>query len=423
MRPHRRPAHVVTIALALFGVLSLALAPVRPARAAPAVSLDDFRLRSSTVDLAARVHTLDGHLAKLGVENLLDQGNRQATPGCSSPAFKGMPAPPAQAFCFDPEDTGHVGGDADVEWVPQGLTTVADAQQDEHWGTHQALLVSWYDKQKAPEKGIRVSFLDPATNRYQNVLLVYPTADDSYEIVGPPNGIHAGGIVWYGNYLYVADTKRGIRVFDMRYIFDLKNTAHGNLSDPNHVGRHGDTYYGFGYRYVMPQVAAWVNAAGPDSDGDDDCEASGAPEFSYLSLDRSQVPDRLISGEYCRNVSGGAHTPYGRVTRWPLDGSTGTLQTGRTDSLVHATEAYRLPVPNVQGAVSNGSTWYLSRSHSEDNGQLITANAGASGSQLSEAGSRVAAIGPEDLSYWPSRRQVWTVTEHAGERALYGLGV
>ena len=38
----------------------------------------------------------------------------------------------------------------------------------------------------------------------------------------PAGGIHAGGIVWHGNLLYVVDTTRGIRVFDMRQIFELE---------------------------------------------------------------------------------------------------------------------------------------------------------------------------------------------------------
>jgi hypothetical protein len=92
--------------------------------------------------------------------------------------------------------------------------------------------VSWYDDAVAPRKGVRVTFLDPNTKRYRHVLLVYPyirkNGWPSYEIVGrPQGGIHAGGILWYGNYLYVVDTRRGIRVFDMRYIFDLQKSSRG----------------------------------------------------------------------------------------------------------------------------------------------------------------------------------------------------
>lgn len=101
------------------------------------------------------------------------------------------------------------------------MTTVADAQQDELWGANQALHVSWHDKRTEPKKGVRITFLEPNARKYRHVLLVYPYTNSkgnpSYEIVGrPQGGINAGGVLWYGNYLYVADTTRGVRVFDMR---------------------------------------------------------------------------------------------------------------------------------------------------------------------------------------------------------------
>ena len=34
--------------------------------------------------------------------------------------------------CFDSADSGTNGGN--IEWIPQGITTVADAQADRFWG-------------------------------------------------------------------------------------------------------------------------------------------------------------------------------------------------------------------------------------------------------------------------------------------------
>ena len=239
---------------------------------APAIGADTtiVPLLNGTRHLEA----LDARLPRLGVQNLLLQANRQARFGglfdpCNEAAFNGRGIEPLH-WCFDDADTGTVGGDqgsGNVEWMPQGVTTVADAQADERWGDRQAVLVSWYDKRLGDEKGVRVSFLDPETGLYQHVLLVYPyvaeNEDPTYEILQTPqNGdrprIHAGGIAWYGNYLYVADTVRGIRVFDMRYIFDLETAGNGNTTDRHQIGLHGGNYYGFGYRYVMPQVDLWV---------------------------------------------------------------------------------------------------------------------------------------------------------------------
>ena len=92
------------------------------------------------------------------------------------------------------------------------------------------------------------------------------------------------------------------------------------------------------------------------------------------------------------------------------------------DGHVHATDAYRLPDHNVQGAVSNAGTWYLSRSHGQRAGQLLLAQPETSPQgTLQTTGARPAAIGPEDLSFWPGHKEVWTVTEHAGRRVLYAV--
>ena len=372
----------------------LALAAAAPAQAqAP-------RLTTSTSDPAPptcrRALQARHEAAAQRRRHAVDQGQPARDPEreCSKTAFTDMPAG-SRWYCFDPADSGTVG---EPEWIPQGVTTSADAGT----GGREALLVSWYDDRTAPAKGVRVSFLDAATNKYRHVLLVYPYIDGAgqptYEIVGrPQGGIHAGGIVWHGNLLYVVDTTRGIRVFDMRQIFDI------GTSDASKIGRHGTKYHGFGYRYVMPQVGAWVNAAGPDNDGDFTCEADGAPKFSSIGLDGGA----LITSEYCR--SDGA---FGRVARW-------SLQPG-ADGHLRATEAYRLPVHNVQGAVSAAGTYYLSRSRGEaTHGQLIPAT--PNGGTLQAGTARRAGIGPEDLSYWPGRNEIWTVTEHAGRRMLYGV--
>ena len=168
----------------------------------------------------------------------------------------------------------------------------------------------------------------------------------------------------------------------------------------------------------MPQVDALVNAAGADNDDPGfSCSASGPSRFSYVAVDRSQAAHRLITGAYCDSGD------VGRVGRWPLDAQTGRPVVDPRDGLVHASEAYRLARNHIQGAVSVGSRWYLSRSAgSKNNGQLIVASpdAGPVGS-LRATETRQAGIGPEDLSYWPAQNQVWTVTEHAGRRMLYGV--
>jgi hypothetical protein len=409
------------------GAVTAAPAPTAAGAAAGSPNLGDFVMKKGSNDLVTRVEALDAHLPKMGVQNLLLQANRQATHAnagnpCNASAFDGRAGAPAH-WCLNADDSRTVG--ATVEWMPQGITTVADAQADDRWGERQAILVSWYDKDLGAEKGVRVTFLDPATGKYRHVLLVYPymSGDDpTYEILRTPQdsdnpGIHAGGIAWYGNYLYVADTARGVRVFDMRYIFDLGGADNGNTDDGSRIGLHGGDYYGFGYRYVMPQVYLWSNNAGSNN-GDYDCEISGPPKYSYVSVDRSTSPDRLITGEYCTN-SAGTDNKDGRVATWLLTGS-GLPQTGG-DGLWHADSAQRLPVPNIQGVTAFGGRWFLSRSRgSDNNGHLIEASSsGSPVGVLSVTSTRWAGVGVEDLSYWPSQDAIWTVTEHPGKRVIY----
>jgi hypothetical protein len=174
-----------------------------PELAAAPPALDDFVLVPAGGDLPARVDRLDAVLPKLGVQGILAQANRQGISGCQ-PTKPEEPKPetPVRSFCFEDGDN------ETTAWYPQGVTTVADAQEDQQWGDKQALLVSWYDHNQGVEKGIRVTFIDPATDRYQHVLLVYPYDGEqgpSYESLTTPQrgdgrSVHAGGVVWYGNF-------------------------------------------------------------------------------------------------------------------------------------------------------------------------------------------------------------------------------
>ena len=274
--------------------------------------------------------------------------------------------------------------------------------------------MSWYDKRTAPAKGVRVSFLDPATKRYRHVLLVYPTTAAGSRPTRSSGARRAAstraGSPGTATSCTSSTPSAASACSTYANLLDLAASPNGDTGDATQVGRHGGKYYGFGYRYVLPQAGAWVNAAGPDNDGDFTCAADGAPKFSSIGLDRAAA--RLVTSEYCDSGA------FGRVARWPLAGD--DLQPG-ADGLVHAAEVQRLPVHNVQGAVSNGGTWYLSRSRgSTTGGQLIPATPGADGS-LKAGAARPAGIGPEDLSYWPGRDEIWTVTEHAGRRMLYGV--
>lgn len=392
------------LAVLLFTVAPLV--PVQPVYAvedpmAP-VSTSPFVLQRTATHLPAEVTKLEGQLVKSGIQKLLDEANRTAVHGCSSTALTNV-SNVVDRWCFNSGDNNT------EEWYPQGITGTGDAQADDLWGSKRAILVSWYHQ----SKGVRISFLNPATGKYRHVLLVEPYTNSygnpSYRAVK----IHAGGIVWYGNYLYVVDTTKGFRVFDMRYVFDLKASSNGNTTNTDLIGRHSGIYYGHGYRYVMPQVGAWTV---PGEQTGSTCEPSGPPRFSFVGLDRSTVPDSLITGEYC-NPPNPEDDPtlYGRMARWPLDASTGQLKTS-SDGRVYASEAYRVPKAHAQGALALNGTWYIMTSAgSTNNGKLYKGRPGETPTY------RTAGIGPEDLYYWPARNELWSLTEYPGMRVLYAV--
>ncbi|MBB1252767.1 hypothetical protein H3146_05220 [Streptomyces sp. OF3] len=415
-----------------------------PAQAATAPSLGDYELRPATnqAELIDRVRKLDDELPRLGVQNILGTANRTAVQSASSRTCNPDAVKSLQlrgvSYCFDGPDSGKQG--VPVEWMPQGITTVADAQDDQLWGSKRAILTSWYDKSPADGgqsggdadkvKGCRVTFLDPDTLKYRHVLLAYPYIN-SY---GNPtymslrttqkseyDSLHCGGMTWYGNYLYVADTARGFRVFDMRYIFDLETAENGDIGDKSRIGRHSGVYHAHGYRFVMPQVAAWTNTTARQK-----CTVGGGSSFSFVGLDRSGV-DHLTTGEFCGDkVANGDPDKMGRVARWPLDGATG--RPALSGGLWKADAAYRLPISNIQGAVSYNGIWYLSRSQGQSNGVLYATRRTTSATGTLEiASAHRAGVGVEDLSHWPTPSggpgKLWTVTEYAGKRLIYACEI
>ncbi|GAA3447741.1 hypothetical protein [Planomonospora venezuelensis] len=338
-----------------------------------AVPAEPFRLRRDG-GRPPGIAVLERELDRVPLSTVLAKANRVAARrgARGTGAFGSMKPRPADWYCFD-------AGDNDVtDWYPQGLTGSADAGV-----AGNVYVVSWYFKPAdAPERGIRLSFLNAQTLRYRHVLLVG---------VGPDGGIvpidiHAGGVAWYGDLLYVADTTRGFRVFDTRHIYEV------NGEDGETIGRKDGVYNAFGYRYVMPQTGAWTST-------------TGTARFSFAAVDRDSAPDLLVSGEY---VDEPGRT--GRVARWPL-AADGTLRAGG-DGVADALDAYALPGAKIQGALSRGSTWYLSQSAgASGNGTLIVA-----GEKLAR---RPYPIGPEDLTR--VRDQVWSVSEFPGRRVVYGV--
>ncbi|MFE6711981.1 hypothetical protein [Streptomyces sp. NPDC057695] len=428
-----------------------------------AASPGDFTMAPGALnaETTARVARLDSVLPKSGVQNLLTAANRTVQPWCSRDPFGTAPDPDIK-YCLQSDDS------VSQEWIPQGMTGVSDAKINELWGEAGNIqLFASYDgwdpgRENDPlptagdcttaeleandacnQKGVRITFVQSRTNpatgtpevKYRHVLLgwTYVNSADHVSFDGLhaaeypiQKGVHAGGIVWYGNYLYVADTRNGLRVFDMRTIMDLdpdgdpkthdamgadsdgvKTTA--NVEDKTKVGRHNNVWYSFGYRYVMPQVAAWkFKASQTNPKGSYACVSTGAPKASYISLDRSTAPDRLIMGEYCRPESGYPST--GRIASFPV-----AALEGRSADVPAQGWANYLPLTNggAQGAAVNGGTLYLNESKGTDEPGNLWRHTWDTSGRLVPSGQPVkTARGAEDLYVERGTGRLWSLSEH-----------
>ncbi|MFJ9836550.1 hypothetical protein ACIRU2_34960 [Streptomyces sp. NPDC101169] len=389
---------------------------------AASINAQQFSLTSRSAnsygEFADLTTGLAAKLPKVDATTVIADTNRSATHLTSAPstveAF-------STGFAWDPADQ------AVDYWIPQGVTTSADAYGNGLYpegGSSRVVLVSWYFEtdpdgdgrnQYDLDKGLRLTFVDYTTSTkptYRHVLLVEPVKTGTGEYSFNPIRKHAGGIMWYGNLLYVVDTYKGLRVFDLNTLFKVA-TAEVDI-----CGLHTDgSYYGYGYQYVLPQIRAYDNAG-------------TYLRYTAIGLDRTSSPDSLVVSEYSKlgtvdytdgtfNGTGpGTTTP--KVVRWNLD------YTDRRIASLTASEAVTVAQEKIQGVVSCNSKHYLAASAGPSaKGSLRTFNSGAStATTICDL-----AIGCEDLSFhsssasgWAySESVIWNVSEYTGKRYVYAV--
>lgn len=337
--------------------------------------------------------TEDKKLVKVvKVADVLGDLNRTAVQVAAG-GVPGKPAGVKQAFTW-------ASGDVNVDyWIPQGLSGSADATASGVVNGRSVIVVAWYyDIDKDPgstqKKGVRVAFVDvtnPAKPTYRFALLVEPKGTAAAPDFAPVN-IHAGGIVWFGDSLYVADTTHGFRVFDLNHIW--------KVPADDGLGCDATRCVAENYAYAIPQAGKYEAA--------DTCDLL----FSYVSLDRSVSPPTLISGEYCSTTAcKGALT--GRVLRWPLNEKTERLASPTS----YASEAYVFQQKQVQGATAHTGTFYLSSS----------APAGGAGAlyRVTKGASKTSnwIDSPEDLMVDQPNKLLWSLSEADGERFVMGAAL
>jgi hypothetical protein len=272
------------------------------------------------------------------------------------------------AWCFDSGDQDAGRSLDSSDWVPQAVASSNEAVAGGYSGPA-AVAVTWYQPRPDHTAGAmddpqndRVTFINSPTSgnssTYRHVLLVEPVVENGKLNLRRVK-MHAGGIAWFGNIIYVASTGGGIRAFDIRRIFavhtnkDTVGLDTATPSDPN--------LYGESFAFVMLQVANYKKT---------DAACTRSPTvvnaglcFSGVTVNRSASPVSLISYEYRTQAEMTAAKVGARIVHWPLDASTGLL-TRATDGRVHSGKLFVTPTYQVQGVSIDHATFFMSTSQS-----------------------------------------------------------
>lgn len=340
--------------------------------------------RTSEIDgLAASLERSGG--GRVGLAGVLSDLNRTAT-------VVRVPALAARwGFRWDDEDT------RSRRWWPQGITTSADHDDSEEYGGRRVVLTSSYSKDLAGvHKGSRISVveLDGGKRlRYRHVLLVETWTRDDGAVDVRPLKVHAGGIVWHGEHLHVAGTARGISTFRLDDVMRV-----GALGDRDRLGVDRGS---FGYRYLLPVRSSY------DAFTDDGHERM---RYSFLSLAKGPSGTRLVAGEYGRDER------TTRLVDFAIDPASSLLRVSE--------EGHALPlslsaegVEGMQGATVVDGRWYVTTSAGQYlRGSLYVGRPGAF-----RRLARVLPVGVEDIAYWPSRDELWSLSEYPGHRYVFAM--
>ena len=315
-------------------------------------------------------------------------------------------------------------GDGTTEkWYPQGITGTANATNPRG---SRFLVSSWYGKSQAnyEQKGVRLSFVNYDASasdfcRYRHVLLVQnvqninaqnpdlfrldQTKRDLYCQLNlyAPVPIHAGGIAWYKGYLYVVDTKVGIRVFDPSRMY----SALADLPNKSKCGVDSNgNFYAFDYRIILPEIGYY--------------KIDGTEPNSFISVGDNGNDPCLWVGQY---IKSGNTKLFGFILS-----QDGTIDTSATVEEFNPKDK-SVPAHHMQGVYrSQENTWMSvtgKSTYKKSKARLITQSAGAS------KGDRWRwPYGAEDLYLEIDKGILWCQTEFppnseslGSDRAVFGV--
>ena len=391
MRIRTKVAAAAAVAVTAGAATLLQQLPAGAASAPTSLPASQFTLSADYHQFDAVGAALVSTLRTAAVHTVMDNANHDRTGITDSLGLAGYTG----GFRFD------AGDNADCTNYPQGITTSRDAVGTANSGNydgHQLVLVSWYTKDGCLGGGARsrITLVDwDATypNKYRKVLLVEPTgtaATPDFKDIP----VHAGGVSWYGDYLYVADTGHGMRVFDLRKI--LRTSTAGSAGQ---IGRQSNgAYYAHNYAYALPQVGT-VTAA----------TTSGTPlVWSSISLDR--VSRSMVMAEYTCASCIGYPNRAPRAVRFPFAAGATTFAASTT-----ASQALALPWYNLNGVASHNGRWWFNSSGAK---KLYYWTPGAASQTYAWVS------GGESISYWEDADGpdlLWSLQETLGHRNVFAV--
>jgi len=295
------------------------------------------------------------------------------------------------------------------EWRPQGIGGFT-------WGTKKFLIVSWYGVDPGTiagvnnqHKGVRLSLVD-ITNMsaitYRHILLVQNAANMSnaslYKASNPynqlasfcPVTIHAGGVTCHAGKLYVADTKLGMRVFDLtKFVSALGDDTETRCGKETN----GDLK-AFNYSYILPQTGYY--------------KITNANPFSCIELGEgaTAASKYLWTAQYVESTE----TTTPQVFGFPVDDA-GQVSTTTQPTIITPVDNDETVVHGIQGVFRMGTKTFMSTtgnsSYEGSTARLTRYNDGAT------AGTRYRwPHGAEDLYRDAATGYLWCLTEYETEK-------
>jgi len=262
------------------------------------------------------------------------------------------------------------------KWYPQGI----DAGS---WQGRRALAVSWFRQDKNRQHlASRVTFIDLERARHLDVSLMIEGEDGELH----PAQIHAGGLAWFGDRLFVAATGQGIWEFDLSDVRRLRGADARRALGATGRGRGA---------VALALVRTRVHAV--------------ALRCSFIGrvFDENTSTDRVLIGEYRTDKAG-------RVGEFTIP--------YEPDGSFEPLGEFTPGIKRMQGAVRWGTRTFISRSNGlRTRGSLWSGNSdGSTGADFQRVAVAMP-VGCEDLALDAEGQMLWTVGEHPWKRVVRGI--